>query len=244
MSLVTIALGPSPYADRLVQALLARRLLLRVIHHWPDLLVERAAGDRLTTQTSLRSYGLVRKLTWALWRRLPALGRHETPRAPLFALFDLLASGHVGGCSLFVGWSQVSLHSLRRARALGKRTLLEHPMSHVATWMAHAEDEHARFGARGAGSHSLFPAALVRRMEAEYRTAERIAIPSRYAERTFLDAGVPARKLVRIPLGVDPDQFKERPGPARAAPSACCTWGGWSCSRACPIYYRRSPRCP
>lgn len=152
-------------------------------------------------------------LTWALWRRLPRLGRHETPRGLVYALFDRLAERYVGRCDLFVGWSQVSLRSLRRARRLGAVCLLEHPMSHVETWMTLVQEEYARWGG---GSYSLFPPFLVERMKREYEAADYISVLSSFARRTFLEAGAPAGKLIQLPLGVDADLFS--PGPREDGP--------------------------
>lgn len=223
---VTLSLGPSPYGDRLVHALLEHRLLRQVMRAWPALQVERAVypdgadghgqvAPALVRTAAVPLYAAARRLTWGLWRRLPGLGHTESPRAPLYALYDEIARRHVAGCGLFAGFAQVSWRCLRQARALGIPTLLEHPMSHAHTWMAEVEEELARFGTRGAGCHSRFPRALVRRMEAEYAAADRIVVPSAYARRSFLRAGVPAHKLVRVPPGVDLQAF--RPAAARDA---------------------------
>jgi glycosyltransferase involved in cell wall biosynthesis len=164
----------------------------------------------------LRSYGWCVQLIWAIWRRLSLLGRWETLRALLFALFDELCQRELRPCDLFVGWSQMSLRSLRRARRLGARTLLEHPMGHVDAWMDLYREEYARFGRARSGGYSLIPAALVQRMREEYAEADAISVLSSYARRTFLEAGVPPARIVQVPLGVDAERF--RPGPERRGP--------------------------
>lgn len=207
---ISLSLGPGQHGERLVEVLVAQRMLRSVVRSWPRFQAKEWDETGVPLERSGSTYDRVARLAWAVWRRLPRLSRYETPRGPLSALFDLLARRYVDGCDLFVGWAQVSLRSMRRAKELGAVTLLEHPMSHVDTWMRLAEEEYARWG-RADGCYSLFPRILVRRMRKEYQEAAYISVLSSFAKRTFLEAGVPERKLITLALGVDPSLF--RPGP-------------------------------
>lgn len=215
---VSVLVGPGPYDAFLLRALGQRGALHRAIRCWPDFVVEAwdGGGAGPTELVRVRGYRGVQRLVWGAWRRLPWVGRYETPRAPLCALADGLARPWVGGCDLLVGWSQVSLWSLRRAKQKGSVTVLEHPMSHVRAWMSLMDEEYARWGQNGEGYHSLFPCLLARRMEREYETADRISVLSSFAARTFVEAGIPSEKLLRVPLGVDPEAF--RPGVSSERP--------------------------
>jgi glycosyltransferase involved in cell wall biosynthesis len=115
---------------------------------------------------------------------------------------------------LLVGWSQVSLHSFRRARAAGRRTLLEHATAHVDTWMDIAQKECARRRVRAA--YSLLPRLLVRRMRQECAAADHVCVPSTFARATLRAAGVPDERILQVPLGVDAQRFT--PGPPRRGP--------------------------
>ena len=187
-------------------------MLHRTIRAWPHFLVETWDSGGFTPSPVAEAfwYDAFQWIVWVVWRRLPWLGVYETPKALLYALFDLLARRYVDGCDLFVGWSQVSLRSIQRARHLGAVTLLEHPMSHVDTWMRLMKEEYALWGKGMDGYYSLFPSSLVRRMKREYEEAEYISVLSSFTMRTFLEAGVPKEKLIQIPLGVDAELF--RPG--------------------------------
>lgn len=195
----------------MVEALLEARLLHQVVRYFPHFRLERAdpGRGRLETERDLRWHGVLVRGLWGLWRRLPHLGRRETPRGPLFALVDLLARAHLGPVRLLIGWSQVSLHCLRAAAAAGARTLLEHPTAHIDAWMDLARAECARH--RVSTAYSLLPPCLVRRMRAECAAAQAVCVPSSYARSTLLGAGVPAARIHVVPLGVDADRFAPAP---------------------------------
>lgn len=215
---VTVVVGPGPYDCFLLGALARAGVLYRAVRAWPRFLVEAwDPGNEAPTPLARASwYDGLQWLTWALWRRVPWARRYETPRSLLSALFDLLARRYVGECDLFVGWSQVSLQSLRRAKRGGACTLLEHPMSHVDTWMRLVREEYAQWGQAADGFYSLFPRLLVRRMRREYNEAEYISVLSSFSRRTFLEAGIAEERLIQLPLGVDPQIF--HPGPPHAGP--------------------------
>jgi glycosyltransferase involved in cell wall biosynthesis len=128
----------------------------------------------------------------------------------LNCLVDRLAARQLEGTKLFVGWSQVSLHSLRAARERGAFSALEHPMLHVELWQETMREEYARFAPDAAEFYSLFPDSLVSRMLAEYQEADRIVVPSSAARASFLERGVPEERLVTVPFGVDTTYFAPR----------------------------------
>jgi glycosyltransferase involved in cell wall biosynthesis len=217
---VTLSVGPGHHGDRLAEALRGIGALRRLIRSWPDFAVEDydCRSGRLVHRELYRAYRPCVRLSWALWRRLPIVGRTEGMRAPQYAFFDRLAARRLPDSDLFVGWTQLSLHSLRRARAAGRRTLLEHPMAHVRAMMALLEDEYSRFPLGRGGGYSRYPGRLIDRMCAEYEVADHISVLSSYAEETFVQTGIDRRRLVRLPLGVDPVRFAPRPGGRREGP--------------------------
>lgn len=212
---VTVALGPGPYTEDLLEQLAKRGLLNRAIRSWPRFTVDRWNADTRAWELleTVASYGLLVRAVWAGWRRMPWLGRHRTPQTLLFSLFDRMAARRLGDPTLFLGWAQVCLHSLRRAHRNGVVTALEHPMLHIDTWQETMRDEYSRHAPRATEYYSLFPRALVRRMHAEYEAADYIVIPSSAARDSFVTHGVSAERLVDIPLAVDTRYFAgaERP---------------------------------
>lgn len=198
---VTATLGPGHHGGLLLDALRAGGIQFRAVSAWPDLAVEDWPGQKKIHAWYRRS----RRVMWGAWRRLPWLGAHETPRVLDLWVYEVFAARQLEPCDLFLGWSQVSLRGIRRAKQLGVPSLLEHPMTHVGAWTRIMAEEYARWGGRA--FYSQFPRSLAARMEAEVREADYISVLSTFARRTFLDEGVAAEKLLELPLGVDHRRF-------------------------------------
>jgi glycosyltransferase involved in cell wall biosynthesis len=113
------------------------------------------------------------------------------------------------GADLLVAWSGSALPALRRARELGMATVVERGSTHIAwqTELLHAE--YARF--------DLHPRAaspgMVERELAEYEEADAIAVPSRFARRTFVERGIDEARVLCLPYGVSLASFAPREGP-------------------------------
>lgn len=207
---LTVSVGPGAHSEELLEHLVRHGALKRVIHSWPRLSVHDFNNQtkelKLTKEISY--YRFLVHAAWALWRRIPYWKRYQTPQAWIFNLYDKLASRMLGEPDIFLGWSQVSLLSLREAKKLGAVAALEHPMTHVDQWQSVMSEEYARHGKEAASFNSLFSSAMVRRMKKEYEEAEFIVVPSTSAERSFTGRGVPESKMIRIPFGVDVSLFR------------------------------------
>src|SRR5438132_4919975 len=127
---VTATLGPGHHGEELLAALRAQRIEYRAISAWPDFAVEDWPGARVVHPW----YRIFRRALWGAWRRLPRLGKRETPRVLDFWVYEAAAARQLEMCDLFIGWTQVSLRGLTKAKKLGIPTLLEHPMTHIGEW--------------------------------------------------------------------------------------------------------------
>jgi glycosyltransferase involved in cell wall biosynthesis len=212
---VFASVGPGHHGETILAALRAYGIAYRAVLQWPELAVEewRAAA---ALRRSMRWYSRQRRWMWALWRRLPWLSRYETPRVVDAWRFDRAASRELERCDLCIGWTQVSLQTLRHAVRLGVPTLLEHPMVHVASWQRLMTEEIARSGDHRGGYFAQFPDALVARMNAEYQVAQHISVLSSFARSSFLAEGVDPGLVLTVPLGVDTQAFS--PGPPPGGP--------------------------
>jgi glycosyltransferase involved in cell wall biosynthesis len=205
---VSVSLGPASYTEDLVQQLANRRVLRRVMRAWPELTVHNCdAAGHLLLWKRVAWYRRLVQLTWAVWTRLPGLRRHRHPQVLLNKIYDRTVSRWVGGADLFLGWSQVSLLSARKARALGAVTALEHPMLHVGLWQDVMRREYEQHGKGTSLFSSLFPDAMVRLMLSEYAEADFVVVPSSVARQSFLERGMPAARVVTVPFGVDAQLF-------------------------------------
>lgn len=105
------------------------------------------------------------------------------------------------GPECFMGFAGESLHSFRRARALGTERL------ELVTATSHVENVAARHeqALRDTGfGQSWLNGRLAKKTLREYELADRIYVHSEYTRQSFLKAGIPASKLRRTHLTAHP----------------------------------------
>ena len=140
------------------------------------------------------------------WRRAPDwLKAHYNAQYLLHELFDRRAARHLPPQpELVVGWSSYALHTLRRARELGAKTVLDHGSCHIAAQDEILREEYSRLGLPG--REFAHPKIIDKELQ-EYREAEAIVLPSQFSRETFISRGVPAAKLLLAPYGVNLTNF-------------------------------------
>ena len=160
--------------------------------------------------------GLVRSFPFRslLWkwrvRRLAAQGRsHEaylqTDNAFAAAVARLKLPPH----EVFFGYSYASLEMLEAEKKRGVLTVLDQIDPGAVEFRLVAE-EMARFPAL-AGPPPEFPAAYYERNRREWALADRIVVNSEFCRQALVKQGVPAEKLVVVPLAYE--AVKETTGP-------------------------------
>lgn len=114
--------------------------------------------------------------------------------------FDRWASGRLkpGQSKIFIGWSGMSLHSIRRAKELGMITILERGSSHIEIQNEILKDEYKRFGKQFAIHPSVIKKELL-----EYEEADYIAVPSNFVKESFLKKGIAEEKIFLNPFGAN-----------------------------------------
>ena len=143
------------------------------------------------------------------WHRTPAwLKDRYNAQYLIHDTVDRLAAARIPrDTDVFVGWSSVSLRSLRQAKRCGAVTVLERGSSHMQYQTNILQEEYQRFGLTPLVAH---PGIFERELQ-EYREADYIAVPSKFVKDTFLDYGVPETKLLHVPFGVDLADFRQVP---------------------------------
>ncbi|MBW4496718.1 MAG: glycosyltransferase family 4 protein [Oscillatoria princeps RMCB-10] len=139
------------------------------------------------------------------WQRVPRLLKGERNLQLWFhERFDRAARNFISTESeLFVGWSSLCLDSLRRAKELGALAVVDRGSCHMAYQTQIMQEEYERWGMKFTATHS----GVYERELQEYAEADRIAIPSLFVKRTFLERGVPESKLIHVPYGTSLKQF-------------------------------------
>lgn len=198
---VTVSVGGTFHAFRLAEQLQARDMLHRLVTTHRPLRGERISAERIVANPwpeivmrGPRTLGL----RWAGGDYLKAV------------TFDRWAARHVDGCDVWVGFTGFSLFAQRAAQR-GARTVLERGSTHILTQQALLVEEYHRWRC------PLAPVdpRMVDRQLREYEEAEHISVPSRFAVQSFLDRGVSADRLLRIPYGADTRLFSPGAPPRR-----------------------------
>ena len=209
---VNVVVGPSHHGPMLLRALRSHDIDYRAVVQWPGL----AIHDSRDGEKRLDWYHWQRRLIWGAWKRLPGLRQLQTPRHLDCLTVDLVARHFFDGGDLLIAWSQVGLRSLVAARERKIPTLLEHPTTHLDTWIRLVEEEYARWP--HGEEYSQMPRLLGARMRAEYQAADYISVLSTFAARSLMEHGVPEHKILQLPLGVDEQRFTPAGEPRRGGP--------------------------
>lgn len=126
---------------------------------------------------------------------------------------DRYVANRLDDCDVFVGLSGSGLQSGRRVHALGGRYVCDRGSAHIQVQDELLRGEHDRWGMPFQG---IDPRVIDLEC-AEYDEADCITVPSQFAVRSFLDAGVPFRKLRLLPYGVNLGRFEPTRRPVDGA---------------------------
>jgi starch synthase len=116
---------------------------------------------------------------------------------------DRWVARNLARCDVFIGLSGHNLLAGRRAKALGAVWICDRGSAHIQFQNRILCEEHSRWGIAWDG----IPAEILGQEMVEYEEADAITVPSRFAERSFIAAGVSADKVRRVAYGVDLKQF-------------------------------------
>jgi glycosyltransferase involved in cell wall biosynthesis len=117
-------------------------------------------------------------------------------------IFDKISSKFfVEKCDIFHGWVMHSLFSIKKAKKLGSKTILEVGNAHILEFMKILTKEARIWGLKY--DYSIFN---IKRVMNEYMITDYILVPSEYARQSFLKQGFPAEKIKKLNFGIDPDE--------------------------------------
>jgi len=105
-------------------------------------------------------------------------------------------------------WPSGALETLKTARELGIKTVLERPSAHTAYVFKVTEDECRILGVKLGSSHyAAFNKKKLDHEESEFAAADRLLCPSEFVVKTFLAKGFQEEHLLRHQYGYDPAIF-------------------------------------
>lgn len=125
--------------------------------------------------------------------------------------FDRWVARHMPACNAYVAISGAGEFSGPRAQSLGAKYICDRGSAHLRYTEQILSDEFRRWGL----PTTITPERFIAREEAEYAQADAVTVPSEFARRSFIEMGVPAEKVRKIPYGVRLDRFRRMAEPPR-----------------------------
>lgn len=122
----------------------------------------------------------------------------------VFRTFDTWVARNLTPCDAYVALSGSGLESGQRAQQLGARYVCDRGSSHIRYQDALVSEEMRFWGVEGRAVDPF----IIEREEAEYEHADAITVPSDFARQSFIELGVPAGKVIKIPYGVRLGKFQ------------------------------------
>jgi len=199
---VNIAVLGRFHAFNLAQQLQKKEVLANLITTYPAFKAADFGVDPKKVKSLIQLEILSR-----VWAKLPGSVRGDR-NLQLFWLewFDrevVRILGKIHDFDIFVGWSGACDWSIQKAKEMGAKTVVERGSSHMAHQTQILKEEYQAWGLKFAATH---PGVYERELQS-YQECDRIAIPSLYVKRTFIEAGMPESKLIHVPYGVSLKEF-------------------------------------
>ncbi|MEJ5226587.1 glycosyltransferase family 4 protein [Thermodesulfovibrio sp.] len=110
------------------------------------------------------------------------------------------------GCDVFHGWNNQALRSIKSAKKIGAKTILECGSTHRFFRDRIINEEYEKYKI----SRQKSPDYAIKASLEEIALADYIFVPSEFAKKTFIDAGVDENKIFIIKRGVDIERFKPK----------------------------------
>ena len=140
--------------------------------------------------------------------KVPVLGRSRFIQRELAWLahdtLDRRVARSLHEAGVLIALSGQGEISGRRVQRLGGRHVCDRGSSHIRVQNSLLREEHARWNVPYDG---IDPRVMAKE-EAEYDGADLITVPSGFAEKSFLEMGVPPGKVRRVPYGSRIDRFR------------------------------------
>ena len=193
-------------------------LKVTVLSAYPFHMVDQArqlhhAGvlERMVTAVPHRRVGLDGGLVSARlrWSAIHRLASRAVPRVDPALIhkvvrdFDQWAASHLGEPSVVNGLSGFATETLSRASERGITVFCDRGSWHILEQKRVLDEEASRIGT----PQEHFDPFMMERELREYQLVDRILVPSEPARQSFIRRGIDARRVVKVPYGVDISAF-------------------------------------
>lgn len=145
------------------------------------------------------------------------------------ARLDRAVGARLSAVDVFIGMSGICVESARAARSLGALVFIERGSRHILSQIEILEKVNA-------SRRSLPSRNIVGRELWAYEFADVITVPSRHAQQSFRERGIPDSKLFRNPYGVDLEMFRPTQKPQGEKPTIIFV-GSWSLRKGADLLW-------
>jgi glycosyltransferase involved in cell wall biosynthesis len=121
--------------------------------------------------------------------------------------FQYLSSNkvHFKSINIIVGWAGFSLKSFKKCENYKVIKILERGSSHIRFQSNILLEEYKKFNLK-----YFYDQKLIEKELEEYDIADYISVPSKFAEKTFINEGFKKEKIITVPYGVDLKIFRPK----------------------------------
>jgi len=203
---VIISVGGRFHAFNLAQELLKRDSLKFIITSYPKFITKKwdLPNDKVKPV-------FIKEILERAYYKLPEFLKNlYNPQFFITEIFDKLAAKKLEKADIFVGWSSFSLHTLRKAKNMGMKIVLEHGSSYPFYANKILKEEYEKFGLKTKPFQLAHPKIIEKEIK-EFEESDYIFIPSSFVKKTFLEYSISENKLIQIPYGVDLSNFRQIP---------------------------------
>jgi glycosyltransferase involved in cell wall biosynthesis len=178
----------------------------RKVDYLPAALISLLYGDQEINPKKVRTSIPVRRFIELMYHTAKIRGAKPTERYWVNEAIDRSVARRLApGADVFMIEGQIALHSLRRAKEMGIRTVLDRTNSHIAHQSEIWTEEHRRLGIDWIPNSER----VIQKGIQEYEEADYIFALSSYVRDTFLDRGISSDKVICVPSGIDLSPFRQ-----------------------------------
>ena len=190
----------------LAQELLKKDYLSQLITSYPKFEVSKYGIPKDKVNSII-----IKELLFRGYQRSPAFLRNlYNPHYFIHEVFDRLAVRVLKSADIVVGGSSVFLRTMCLAKEKGAATIVEHGSSHIVCQNQILNEEYDKLGVKIHPFMIPHPKIIEKELR-EYEESDYISVPSLFVKKTFIDKGIPERKIIHVPYGVNLSSFRQVP---------------------------------
>ena len=195
---ISIIVGGRFHAFNLAEELDKRRYLKQLITSYPKFYIRKNFDINNANIKSLPLKEIVSR---------SVLNEYFNLEDKIIDYFDKKASTSINleDLDILVGWSSFSLNSFIKAKNYKCLKILERGSTHIEHQRDILKEEYDFYSIKP----KIPSEYIVSKEKSEYELADYISVPTEFVKQTFIDRGVNKDKIIKIPYGVNLDEFKQ-----------------------------------